>query len=267
MASPPGPAPDPDPRRAPAAGDDAEQRLPHPDPPHARDEHHQDDAEPDELWDRHDARRQADQMAPPEERCECYCLHCGRTFCSDGMWFQRVVGDPDGFEGFWMCPTPNCSGAGFTFDIFPTDPNHPANDGWHSFDDDEDGYDDDEEWSEHWEEGSAGEKEYDPDEKKWKALDEHLEGLESHEDLEGEEWKYGLQPGERPESQMSPEARRQWEDAQREWEEEQQSYDEPDRRPRELDWSDRQDRRRRPGPKGGAGNDGGASFSEDDIPF
>ena len=43
-----------------------------------------------------------------------------------------------------MCPTPNCGGAGFTFDIFPTDPTHPANEGWHSSDDDDE--DADGEW-------------------------------------------------------------------------------------------------------------------------
>ena len=204
-----------------------------------------------------------DHMAPPREPCECWCLHCRRTFMSSEMWFQRVIGDPQGFEGFWMCPTPNCSGAGFTFDIFPTDPQHPANAGWHSFDDDEG------EWSDDEDEGEG--REYDPEEPKWKALDEELgDGPEDESDLEGEEWKYGLQPGETPEPRMSPEARRQWEEAQREWEEEQKSYDEPDRRPRELDWSDRQDRRRRPGAAGPPmGNDGGdaGSFSEDDIPF
>src|SRR5262245_7048102 len=45
-----------------------------------------------------DARK--DQFAPPDEPCECYCLHCQRTFMSDQMWFQRVIGDPKGFEGF-----------------------------------------------------------------------------------------------------------------------------------------------------------------------
>src|SRR5688572_23721825 len=129
MATDPAPVPDPDPREAPASGNEA---------PASGDE---------------DDKR--DPMAPPEEPCECYCLHCGRTFMSDGMWFQRVVGDPDGFKGFWMCPTPNCSGAGFTFDIFPTDPNHPANEGWHYFEDD----DEEEEWSEEFgEEGVAGDK-------------------------------------------------------------------------------------------------------------
>jgi hypothetical protein len=93
------------------------------------------DSDHRERWDADDPRRQQDQMAPPTEPCECYCLHCGRTFMSDQIWFQRVVGDKAGFEGFWMCPTPNCSGAGFTFDIFPTDPDHPENAGWVCFDD------------------------------------------------------------------------------------------------------------------------------------
>src|SRR5207249_12212962 len=72
-----------------------------------------------------------DSMAPPKEACECYCLHCGRVFMSDQMWFQKVINASDGFPGFWMCPTANCSGAGFCFDIFPTGPDHPSNVGWH----------------------------------------------------------------------------------------------------------------------------------------
>jgi hypothetical protein len=107
------------------------------------------DEGPAERWDRDDPRRKDDSFAPPTDPCECHCLHCGRTFSSDGIWFQRVINDPQGFKGFWMCPTPNCSGAGFTFDIFPTDPDHPANEGWHYDDDDEepdlDGIGDDDE--------------------------------------------------------------------------------------------------------------------------
>src|SRR5687768_12625206 len=139
-----------------------------------------DEMEGDEpAWDADDERRQHDQMAPPRNACECYCLHCNRTFMSDQMWFQKVINAKDGFEGFWMCPTPNCGGAGFTFDIFPTDPDHPANAGWHSFDDDDD------------EEDSEGD--YDPDEAKYKELDDELAD-DDHDDIEGEEWKYGLVP-------------------------------------------------------------------------
>ena len=96
------------------------------------------DHDDEPAWDAGDPRRRHDQFAPPADPCECYCLHCQRTFMSDQIWFQKVIGDPKGFEGFWMCPTPNCGGAGFTFDIFPTDPSHPANAGWHYIDDEDD---------------------------------------------------------------------------------------------------------------------------------
>lgn len=192
-----------------------------------------------ERWDANDPRRQHDQMAPPQEPCESYCLHCGRTFMSDQMWLQRVIGARDGFEGFWMCPTPNCGGAGFTFDIFPTDPHHPANQGWTYLDDD----DDDSEWNDE-EPPSEADKPYDPAEPEYAGLDE---AFEDDDDIDGEEWKYGLEPGERPQSQWSDEARLAWE-------EEQKKYDLPDTRPREIEWTDRGDDSQRP-------------VSEDDIPF
>jgi hypothetical protein len=77
-------------------------------------------------------------------------------------------------------------------------------------------------------------------------LDEEAE-LEE-EDLAGEEWKQGLQPGEAP-------AEPAWqEESQQQWEDEQKQYDEPDLRPRELDWSNR------PEPPT-------TTMGEDDIPF
>src|SRR3954468_19489206 len=79
-----------------------------------------------------------DPMRPPKDPCECWCMHCRRTFMSTEIWFQRVLNDPGGFKGFWMCPTPNCGGAGFNFDIFPTDPEHPANKEWTYFEDPDD---------------------------------------------------------------------------------------------------------------------------------
>jgi hypothetical protein len=200
-----------------------------------------------------------DPMGPPKEPCECWCMHCRRTFMSSAMWFQRIIGDPHGLDGFWMCPTPNCGGAGFTFDIFPTDPDHPANQGWYEDDEEEEFQEDDDddesiafapdgdvpEWSEAHVDHAA---DWDPDETKWKQLDEDF-GDDPDDDLEGEEWKHGLQPGERPpEPDWAAEARR-------EREEQERKYDEPDQRPRELDWSDRADRP----PRGG--------WSEDDIPF
>ena len=190
----------------------------------------------------------ADRMSPPKVVCECYCLHCHRTFMSDRIWLQRVINGRDGFGGFWMCPTPNCDGAGFTFDIFPTDPAHPANAGW-SYDDDDDDDDDDEDL-EFDEIGDVieptGEKDYDPDESKYKALDEQL-GDTDDDIIEGDEWKLaGLDP-----AQLPPESESQRQ-ARLEWEEEQKRYDAPDERPRILDWKDRQD----PPP-----------MNEDDIPF
>lgn len=191
-------------------------------------------------------------MAPPSVPCECYCLHCQRTFMSDQMWFQRIKGARDGFDGFWMCPTPNCSGAGFSFDIFPTDPDHPGNEGWVSFDTDEEDGDDSE-----WEEESAElveadvepETDYDPSEPGYATMDEVCG---DDDDLEGEEWKFGLQPGEVPKVDPPPPGVEP-----RNWMEEEALYNAPDRRPRELDWSDREERPRTDPQQ----------FSDDDIPF
>lgn len=206
-------------------------------------------------WDAGDPRRRDDQMAPPSEPCECHCLHCGRTFMSDRIWFQKVIGDPTGFDGFWMCPTPNCGGAGFTFDIFPTDPDHPANDGCYSWDED----DEDEEGAEYNDfededddDDAVGDDAgaWDPEEAKYRELDA-LYGDEEDDDIDGEEWKYGLAPGELPPGYESSDAARQ------RWEDEQRKYDAPDERPREIDWSNRDDLQR----------PGGDSWREEDIPF
>jgi hypothetical protein len=173
---------------------------------------------------------------------------------SDEMWFQRVVNARDGFPGFWMCPTPNCDGAGFCFDIFPTDPAHPANDGWTDddggveIDGENDSSDDVPEFIA--DSPDADATEWDPDETRYKELD--AEFGDEDDDLEGEEWKFGLEPGERPpEPEWAAKARR-------EWEEEQKKYDLPDERPRELDWSDKEDCTPRTA---------GGDFTEDDIPF
>jgi hypothetical protein len=155
------------------------------------------------------------------------------------MWFQKVVGDKNGFAGFWMCPTPNCDGKGFTFDIFPTDPDHPANEGW-SYDDEDEEFDDDEEFPG----ASADPDSWDPEESKYKRLDEELG--DEDDDITGEEWKYGLEPGaDPPEPPWAKEARQRWE-------QEQARYDQPDERPRELDWSNREDE---------------YTINDDDIPF
>jgi hypothetical protein len=195
---------------------------------------------PDAGEDRDATDPRRDPFAPPAEPCECYCLHCQRVFMSDLMWFQRIINGRDENDGTWMCPTPNCSGIGFTFDIFPTDPDHPANEGWVECDEDDEEFDEFEE-SDDEEDLDRG---WDPDETRYKQLDE-LYG--SDDDIEGEEWKYGLAPGETP---PEPAWARQ---AREEWEAEQKQYDEPDRRPRVVDWTDR--------------NPSDSQLNEDDIPF
>lgn len=168
-------------------------------------------------------------------------MHCGRTFMSDQIWLQRIIGDPHGMEGFWMCPTPNCGGAGFTFDIFPTDPDHPANEGWHFCDDDEG---DDEEAEDEWQPDEE-DGEWDPAEAIYAEMDEEFA---AEGDIEGEEWKYpdGLQPpAESPAQDEARQAREEYE----------RKYDEPDTRPREVDYKDLHP------------DDGRSSFSDDDIPF
>ena len=184
-----------------------------------------------------------DSMAPPEIACECFCLHCRRVFMSDQMWFQRVRGARDGFQGFWMCPTPNCSGAGFEFDIFPTDPENCSS-GVEFFDTDED---EQCEWEEDLDEDADAE--WDPDESHYRMMDEMIAGDEE-EDMEGEEWKYGLEPGELPEVLPPPPGV-----APRNWREEEALYDAPDRRPRERDWSEQEDSSQT------------TQFTDEDIPF
>jgi hypothetical protein len=167
---------------------------------------------------------------------------------SDEMWFQRVVGAKDGFPGFWMCPTSNCDGAGFTFDIFPTDPDHPANEGWHSSDvgegEEDTDWDDDPEDDADSEEDAA--PEWDPAESKYEALDDIGD---CEEDLEGEEWKFGLEPGDRPKVEPPPPGVEP-----RNWAEQEALYEAPDRRPSQVDWSDRENRTF-------------SDLNDDDIPF
>ena len=73
------------------------------------------------------------------------------------------------------------------------DPDHPANEGWFTCDE----FDDEEQWLDDDEDDDPAadvEGEYDPDEPQYQQLDEL--GAEE-DDIEGEEWKYGLAPGER----------------------------------------------------------------------
>jgi hypothetical protein len=200
----------------------------------------------EQEWDANDARRQNDQFAPPMVACECFCLHCRRTFMSDAIWFQKIKGGRDAFDGFWMCPTSNCGGAGFTFDIFPVDPEHPANAGWFHTSDDaeelswENDDDDDAESAEFVEDEPAGEAEYDPAEPGYRMMEQWSD---EDDDIEGEEWKHGLEPGQSVD------------DIKPDWvTEEEKKYDQPDRRPREIDWTESESHKH-------------GGFNEDDIPF
>ena len=118
----------------------------------------------------------ADCFGPPPEPCECYCLHCQRVVNSSDMWYQRVIDGPPGLGGFWMCPTPNCDGQGFSFDLHPTDPDHPANAGW--------SWSDDEEWDESDDvDGGDESADYDP------AEPQYADDGPDEEVVEGDEWK------------------------------------------------------------------------------
>jgi len=71
----------------------------------------------------------ADPFKPPAIPTEVCCLHCGREYESYLIEW-RVKRCDDGFvRGFWCCPTPGCDGAGFGFDLFPTDPDYIGEDG------------------------------------------------------------------------------------------------------------------------------------------
>jgi hypothetical protein len=205
------------------------------------------DLKQEPAWDANDPRRSKDCFAPPTEPCECVCMHCRRTFLSDQIWLQKVINGRDGFEGFWMCPTPNCSGAGFTFDIFPTDPAHPANDGWFEEEEPRDQRDWQSEEEELFDEEEDLDQEWDPDELQYKMLDE--------DDIEGEEWKHGIEP-QLP-SSFDPHAEIPGFEPDED-DEEEAMYNQPDERPRVVDWNEREQR----GPY-----NPGTWGTDDDIPF
>jgi hypothetical protein len=73
----------------------------------------------------------ADPFKPPAVSTEVACLHCGQEYGSYLIEW-RVVTTVDGSEhGFWCCPTPDCDGKGFGFDLLPLDPEYQdENGGW-----------------------------------------------------------------------------------------------------------------------------------------
>lgn len=83
--------------------------------------------------------RYDDPFRPPEIPTMVGCLHCGEQYDSYLIEW-REMRDTDGHaHGFWCCPTPGCDGAGFGFDILPTDPFYrDEHGGWVHDDDDAD---------------------------------------------------------------------------------------------------------------------------------
>ncbi len=106
-----------------------------------------------------------DPFGPPEQPTQVHCLHCDRDYMSDLIqWCEDVV---DGqVSGFWRCPTPGCDGAGFGFDIFPTDPDWVDPTGRLQYidaDEDDDEFDDDsDEDSEDADDAETGDEEGEP---------------------------------------------------------------------------------------------------------
>lgn len=90
-----------------------------------------------------------DCFRPPSIPTEVCCLHCGQCYESYLIqWRESTLPDGRG-RGFWCCPVSGCDGAGFGFDIHPTDPEYVDPDGrdmggW-VYDDEEE---DDGEWME-----------------------------------------------------------------------------------------------------------------------
>lgn len=79
-------------------------------------------------------------MGPPKEAVEEQCIHCGNIYMSDQIKWKPDPAGPDG--GWWVCPIEGCDGAGFCFDIYPTDPEVALQFGVHiSTGEDEDDYD------------------------------------------------------------------------------------------------------------------------------
>ena len=88
---------------------------------------------------------QDDCFKPPAIPTQVYCLHCGQEY--ESYLIHWVEYEEKGKKmGFWCCPTADCGGKGFGFDIFPTDPEYRDENGelmWVDDDEGEEGLDDD----------------------------------------------------------------------------------------------------------------------------
>jgi hypothetical protein len=80
---------------------------------------------------------QGDPFGPPAVPTEVACLHCGEQYDSYLIEWRIETGADGKQHGFWCCPTPGCSGRGFGFDIFSTDPAYQDERGGWCYTDDE----------------------------------------------------------------------------------------------------------------------------------
>jgi len=80
--------------------------------------------------------RDNDPFRPPDVPTEVRCLHCDREYDSSQIVWRESLDENGETVGFWCCPTPDCDGRGFGFDILPTDPEYrDERGGWVSCDD------------------------------------------------------------------------------------------------------------------------------------
>jgi hypothetical protein len=84
---------------------------------------------------------EVDPFHPPAIPTLVGCLHCGEEFDSYLIEWRVERDADDKPRGYWCCPTPNCDGRGFGFDIFPCDPEYRDENGELMWSDD--GFDED----------------------------------------------------------------------------------------------------------------------------
>lgn len=66
-----------------------------------------------------------DPFRPPDIPTEVQCIRCGHEFESYLIEWRKWRERGEDF-GAWCCPTPDCAGRGFGFDLLPTDPDYDS---------------------------------------------------------------------------------------------------------------------------------------------
>lgn len=72
------------------------------------------------TWDPTSAEARSDGFGPPEPPVAVVCMHCGKGYMSDRMVWGTKPGTR-AMSPLWWCPTENCDGAGYGFDIYRAD--------------------------------------------------------------------------------------------------------------------------------------------------